>query len=43
MNHGLYAVHGAGALSAAHNDADLDAIIEAYGMAAHEMVESTRR
>jgi glutamate-1-semialdehyde 2,1-aminomutase len=37
--HGVYAVHGGGSLSAAHDDAVVDRLINAYGEAAKEIGE----
>lgn len=37
LNHGVYAVHGGGSLSKEHEEAELDAILEAYGRAGEEL------
>ena len=40
MEHGVFTVHGGGALCTEHSDGDLEAIIEAYRLAGREMVEA---
>ena len=37
LNHGVFAVHGGGALSSAHSDGDVDTLLEAYGAAAEDL------
>ncbi len=37
LTHGVFAVHGGGALSAAHGDPEVDAVLEAYGRAAEDL------